>query len=661
MITQQEKDNILQGFHNIQISIDRMLSMLQKYEEKKNEIKKILETRYSDTNADHHIYALLRRKSELEELKSFYSIIPTIDDSISNQYKTFLQSEITQFNPSNLHLLQQGSHTQIYAFLDKQINDQLSISPNDNNVISWIKDLPNQYIHYINTLLDLQCKLHIFDQIKNIDGSIVMIGSNGSGKSTFARQLNGKLANNIVILSAQHFLHYNKRSTISASGDEIQKVRNFQLNTKLGNDGNFQQLITSDMNDLIDALMAQHTDCALELYDNGTRNSSYLTKTIEIWDKIIEHRHLKNDRTGLFVTGIDIKQYNFNQLSDGEKAVFYYIAHILLAPNNSYIIVDEPENHLHLTICNKLWDELEKERCDCKFIYLTHNLNFATTRSNCTILWNKKFKPPYDWDFEILPENEVIPEVLIMELIGSRKNICFCEGNSRSSLDYKLYCILFPQYTVIPVSGHRNVIDYVDSYNNTSSFITQAVGIIDGDHHLPTQIEKWKQKKIFTLPINEIENILCDDYILQTAIDAFCCEENALETFHNNFWKLLADNKEQQATAYVNEHLNNLFKDNFLHEKQNISNLITEMQNITSSSYSQTLYDETIAKINSFIEHKDYNSALYFVNFKGRLTREIAQKTIVNKYENRILDLIKKEHDLQKHILDTYFIDFIFD
>ncbi len=85
------------------------------------------------------------------------------------------------------------------------------------------------------------------------------------------------------------------------------------------------------------------------------------------------------------------------------------------------------------------------------------------------------------------------------------------------------------------------------------------------------------------------------------------------------------------------------------------------MQNITSSSYSQTLYDETIAKINSFIEHKDYNSALYFVNFKGRLTREIAQKTIVNKYENRILDLIKKEHDLQKHILDTYFIDFIFD
>lgn len=506
----------------------------------------------------------------------------------------------------------------------------------------------------------MQCKLHIFDEIKAIDGSIVMIGANGSGKSTFARQLNGKLANNIVILSAQHFLHYSERNTISASGDEIQKVRNFQINTKMGSDGNFEQLITSDMNDLIDALMSQHTDCALDLYDNGKHTYSYLTKTIEIWDKIIEHRHLKNDRTGLYVTGKDIKQYNFNQLSDGEKAVFYYIAHILLAPKNSYIIVDEPENHLHLTICNKLWDELERERFDCKFIYLTHNLNFATTRSDCTILWNKKFKPPIDWDFEILPENEIIPEILVMELVGSRKNICFCEGNDRSSLDYKLYCILFPQYTVIPVAGHRNVIDYVDAYNNTSSFITQAVGIIDGDHHLPAQIEKWRQKKIYTLPINEIENILCDDYILQKAIDNFCSGENALDAFHNEFWALLKDNIEQQATAYINEYTNNLFKENFLHERQNIDTLINELQEISSADYIHSLYDDIVAKIKNFIENKDYNSALRFVNFKGRLTKEKARKTIVDKYENRILDLIKKDVELQKYILETYFADFNF-
>lgn len=459
-------------------------------------MRPLYNTRFALKDTNHLLQQFFERESDLTALEESFSTIPEIDDSISDQYKTFLQAEITQFNPQSLYLLEEHTQLRIHDFLGKQRSTQLFISPNDNTVISWIKDVPNQYTSYIDTLLNLQCKLHIFNQIKTIDGSIVMIGANGSGKSTFARQLNGKLANNIVILSAQHFLHYNKRNTISASGNEIQKVHNFQLNSKLGSDGNFQQLITSDMNDLVDALMAQHTDCALELYDNGKHNSSFLTKTIKMWDKIIEHRSLKNDRTGLFVTGINIKQYNFNQLSDGEKAVFYYIAHILLAPKNSYIIVDEPENHLHLTICNKLWDQLEKERFDCKFIYLTHNLNFATTRSNCTVLWNKKFKPPFDWEFEILPENEVIPEVLIMELVGSRKNICFCEGNDRSSLDYKLYSILFPQYTVIPVSGHRNVIDYVDAYNNTSSFVTSAVGIIDGDHHLPAQIDKLSFREL---------------------------------------------------------------------------------------------------------------------------------------------------------------------
>ena len=61
------------------------------------------------------------------------------------------------------------------------------------------------------------------------------------------------------------------------------------------------------MNDLIDALIAQHTDCALELYDNGNQSDSFLLKTIELWNKIIKHRHIINDRTGLSVTGNNIR------------------------------------------------------------------------------------------------------------------------------------------------------------------------------------------------------------------------------------------------------------------------------------------------------------------------------------------------------------------
>lgn len=59
-----------------------------------------------------------------------------------------------------------------------------------------------------------------------------------------------------------------------------------------------------------------------------------------------------------------------------------------------------------------------------------------------------------------------------------------------------------------------------------------------------------------------------------------------------------------------------------------------------------------------YITTQNYDETLRFVKFKRRLTKNFAKNTIVDKYENRILDLIKKNPDLQKHIKDTYFQDF---
>ncbi|MGN1173883.1 MAG: hypothetical protein ACI4S1_00310 [Roseburia sp.] len=175
MISQQEKENILLGFKNIQIGINRLLSMIDKYTEKENEITALLNTRFSINDADSLLTKFINQKSNLISLKESFYTTPTIDDTINDQYKTFLQAEITQFNPESLHLLQQHTQTEIYNFLDKQNVNQLLISPDDNNIILWIKEIPNQYTQYINTLLDLQCKLNIFDKIKNINPELFMI------------------------------------------------------------------------------------------------------------------------------------------------------------------------------------------------------------------------------------------------------------------------------------------------------------------------------------------------------------------------------------------------------------------------------------------------------------------------------------------------------
>ena len=196
----------------------------------------------------------------------------------------------------------------------------------------------------------------------------------------------------------------------------------------------------------------------------------------------------------------------------------------MLVEPNSYIIVDEPENHLHMAICSKLWDKLEQIRSDCKFIYLTHNLDFAASRTNTTLIWNKKFTPPDIWDFQIIESDETLPDTLLMEVLGSRKKICFCEGKDRSCLDYKLYSILFPEYTVIPVGGHLDVISYTNACNKSKFPSNKAIGIIDGDCHKPEQISKWKEQNIYTIPINEIENILCDSVIIETLLRLLCQE-----------------------------------------------------------------------------------------------------------------------------------------
>ena len=92
--------------------------------------------------------------------------------------------------------------------------------------------MPLAHLKVLKNSKDLLSNLIIFEQIKDLKDNIVMIGANGSGKSTFARQLRGHLASNVVILAAQRFLHHRKNESWPASGDEIAVVQEFQHGTK---------------------------------------------------------------------------------------------------------------------------------------------------------------------------------------------------------------------------------------------------------------------------------------------------------------------------------------------------------------------------------------------------------------------------------------------
>ena len=102
-----------------------------------------------------------------------------------------------------------------------------------------------------------------------------MIGANGSGKSTFSRQLNGKSHLMFLFCLRNILLVYNKQDNIPASNGEISNLRLFQKNSKMSSDSNFASLIGNDMNKLITTLIAEHTDKALEYYAGEARQKIF--------------------------------------------------------------------------------------------------------------------------------------------------------------------------------------------------------------------------------------------------------------------------------------------------------------------------------------------------------------------------------------------------
>jgi ABC-type cobalamin/Fe3+-siderophores transport system ATPase subunit len=72
-------------------------------------------------------------------------------------------------------------------------------------------------------------------------------------------------------------------------------------------------------------------------------------------------------------------------MSDGERSILYVAARVLTG-EEPVILVDEPELHMHSRLSVQFWDEAGKLRSDCRFVYVTHDLNFALSRRRATVL-----------------------------------------------------------------------------------------------------------------------------------------------------------------------------------------------------------------------------------------------------------------------------------
>ncbi len=253
-----------------------------------------------------------------------------------------------------------------------------------------------------------------------------------------------------------------------------------------------------------------------------------MDKLKETWERILPHRELVVGglKIQTKVRGDAGKIYNSSEMSDGERVIFYLIGQCLAAPQDGVIIIDEPELHLHKSVQAPLWAEIERLRPDCLFVYLTHDVEFAVAQEGAQRVWLKSFDGA-SWDWELIEENDDLPDDLLIEVLGSRKPVIFVEGINGSH-DVSLYREIFAGFLVIPRGSCDQVIQAVRALrSNNQLHHLQIFGLIDRDRRTAQEISALQNDHIFTLDVAEVENLFCTREILELvsarlARDATC-------------------------------------------------------------------------------------------------------------------------------------------
>lgn len=348
---------------------------------------------------------------------------------------------------------------------------------------------------------------------------MLIVGANGAGKTRFTAATAENLGDRAYPLSALHALYVR----LSSANELEPQYRNIFAPAVLSAIDKgisstllelfLSQLMHDEMLNLIGYKLAVADKQPIEL------KKTRLDRVIELWQDIFPgNRVLIDSGKMLFSRGVDITRHSAVRLSDGEKAVLYYAAAIQYAPSGAVIFVDSPENFLHPTVTNSLWNRLESMRSDCCFCYTTHDTEFVATRNVAPMVWVRDCDPGNAaWDYDVIPPDSGISNELYLTLAGARKPVLFIEGDARRSIDAKLYPLVFPDFTTHSLGSCNKVIEATRTFNDLSAMHKlDSFGIVDRDRRDDTEVAYLRRKRIMVPEVAEVENMLLIEDVVRT-------------------------------------------------------------------------------------------------------------------------------------------------
>ncbi|MCT3048092.1 DUF4435 domain-containing protein [Leuconostoc mesenteroides] len=578
-------------------------------------------------------------RDNIKQTFLFYSNIPFLTDNVINDYLEERQKEVDNLLDKILKIAEiEINNKQLKTSIQNTLslfNDkiyQLRISQEINELQNdYLSRIQQGYEHFLKNFSNDIDRIEYLQMIK--DSNVIIVGGNGVGKSQFASYLKNALSDNIVLIPAQKYLYADFSQLYQFLTADVKRVHDIQKQdlsseakqtNSLSNYNNkstmlFAQLMTA----LINEHLLKQSQYTGKLSDLNTQ----LTVLKNVWKIMFPDIELVEDvinRT-LSVQKGDFN-YSINEMSDGEKAVLYYMLQILFVPPKSFVFVDEPETYLNSSISNRLWNTLEASRKDVKFVYISHNVNFIASRKNTDILWVKNFSYPNKWELQPL-KNSKLPRELMSELAGIKKPIIFVEGTI-SSYDYNLFTSMFnDKAIVIPVGGHTNVINYTKAYNDDSVFNDgKAFGIVDNDLRNDNEIDKLKRSSVYVLPFNEIEMLYFEEELMKNFLSDLSYDSEIITTrinhFKEEFFKAVSNKfdliKEAKAKKTLDTYISNQKVEKFAGKtaEQMVLDVIDKINGIDLPNYIEAFG----IKLKATIDSRDYQNLLILSPLKTEIS-----------------------------------------
>ena len=204
--------------------------------------------------------------------------------------------------------------------------------------------------------------------------------------------------------------------------------------------------------------------------------------------------------------------YSVAELSDGERNAFLIASDVLTAEPGTLLLIDEPERHLHRSIISPLLSLLFEKRTDCAFVVSTHEVMLPVDNPGARTLLVRSCKyensHPQSWAADLVPSDAPIDDELKRDILGARKKIIFVEGAAGNSLDVPLYSLLFPQVSVIPKAGCRDVEHAVRGLRESKEMHWLHVwGIVDNDRRSTAELARLRNLGVHSLSHFSVESI----------------------------------------------------------------------------------------------------------------------------------------------------------